>query len=352
MKETPTQLELKEIQARLQAIASRNTPARPSANASMVEMFPNTATVPASRVTTPQASSPSLQIHQFQSHRVAAGGYGTVAPSPRTAIATSPTTSSRYAVINPPSPNSSSPAPQPQAAQAIANELLQQLEAKAQHINHLSAEQEATMLELKAIAQRLERDLQHADLRDNPLGQRDLSTICEYETSQVLHVEPDAAGGWVVTTRDVDLFKLEREAEMMASTLRRRASSRHSYDWTHAVVSVQHWLKQLTALIPQRRPASLRGNRPTVRAAAKAVTAQPPMSLPVAAAWVVGATIARVVIDGLLASFPVLWVPAVMLVVTPAAIAAYRTTVAPETSMIWGYRLFMIMVGLLLGGRF
>jgi hypothetical protein len=46
-----------------------------------------------------------------------------------------------------------------------------------------------------------------------------------------------------------------------------------------------------------------------------------------------------------------LWLPIVALIVLPAAIAIYRTTFTPETGFAWGYRLFLVMIGLLLGGR-
>ncbi|NJL38636.1 MAG: hypothetical protein HC899_19235 [Leptolyngbyaceae cyanobacterium SM1_4_3] len=73
--------------------------------------------------------------------------------------------------------------------------------------------------------------------------------------------------------------------------------------------------------------------------------------MPDAVIWVIGSTIARVGINLLLASFPGLWLPIAALILTPAAIAIYQIAVSPETGSIWGYRLFLVMAGLLIGGR-
>lgn len=306
-------------------------------------------------------------------------------------------------------------------------EALKRLEAKAQQINQLSAAQETAMLELKAIATRLERDrvaleLQHGDAyeRDTYLP-AELSTICEYLATSVPAIERDQSGAFVMTTRAVDLFKAERDAELMAQTLRHRngtTPTRHRRA-TQPTASVraagmlQSLWKQLQAIATGvTTQSSTRANRRARMAQVKQYVpsyaegysedyaddyapepssdysssqfssevyhyaqnhsqnysqnhSQNPsqnqsqsqsrpsdsLSYKASAIWLGGAIVARIAANLILASYPGFWIPVVGLMVAPAAIAIYRTTVAPQSSMIWGYRLFLVMMGLLVGGR-
>jgi hypothetical protein len=243
------------------------------------------------------------------------------------------------------------------------SELMQQLEAKAEQVNHLSTQQEAALLEIKAIAQQLERDWHSTQSAGRPLSKQWDATLANLQAdlthnlnAQVPYVERDASGAWVVTSRGIDLFRAERESEQMAEVLRRRQRPSRPAPGdrvVQAVLALGRWIQPLVSStgsttaeprLPRRRMSAARPSR-------AAVADRPPMSMVTAALWIGGAAIARLAIDAVLLSFPSFWVPAVALIVAPAAIAAYRTTVNPESSILWGYRLFMIMVGLLLGGR-
>ncbi|MEB3211869.1 MAG: hypothetical protein VKL39_10970 [Leptolyngbyaceae bacterium] len=68
-------------------------------------------------------------------------------------------------------------------------------------------------------------------------------------------------------------------------------------------------------------------------------------------AWIGGSVVIRLCLDTLLATHPALWPLAIAIVVTPAAIAIYRTVVDSRVSFTLGRRLILIMFGLLLGGR-
>lgn len=297
-------------------------------------------------------------------------------------------------------------------------EALKRLEAKAQQINQLSAAQETAMLELKAIATRLERDraaleLQHGNdyERDTSLP-TDLHTVCEYLTTNVPAIERDQSGAFVMTTRAVDLFKAERDAELMAQTLRHRngtTATRHRRPpqptaSVRAAGMLQSLWRQLQAIatgataqsstranrrarmaqVQQYAPSYAEGygedyagdyaqepspdypssqfsseyhysqnhsqNRSPNQSQSHSPTSDS-LSYKASAIWLGGAIIARIAADLVLASYPGFWIPVVGLMVVPAAIAVYRTTVAPQSSMIWGYRLFLVMMGLLVGGR-
>jgi hypothetical protein len=67
--------------------------------------------------------------------------------------------------------------------------------------------------------------------------------------------------------------------------------------------------------------------------------------------WLGGAVILRLAIARLLLQSPEFWLPGVAILATPALMAIMLATLVPRWSWILGYRLILIMFGLLLGGR-
>ena len=70
-----------------------------------------------------------------------------------------------------------------------------------------------------------------------------------------------------------------------------------------------------------------------------------------AIAWVAGATLLRMVADGLLALQPTLWIPVALVLSMPAVLAISLSIWAPPLTLILGYRLLLTAIGLVLGGR-
>ncbi|QKD84081.1 hypothetical protein HPC62_19555 [Thermoleptolyngbya sichuanensis A183] len=260
-----------------------------------------------------------------------------------------------------------------------AAEVMRLLEVKADEINQLSAAQEAAMLELKAIAQKLERDWKALDTQQYIFAGEasDLPALCEYLDPEVPLVQRDDRGAFVVTKRPVDLFQAERDAEWMAQSLRHRGDGhssgsvgggrRHrstglapapsSSAIAIALTAAQRTLRGLMALVSQVLLPSDRQRtaRSMQRQSTPATAGRPPMteapSMQTSAVLLIGAAIARIGADWLLAVNAGFWLPVALLIVAPAALAIYRTTVAPHTSITWGYRIFLIFLGLLIGGR-
>ncbi|WP_088894253.1 hypothetical protein [Leptolyngbya ohadii] len=65
----------------------------------------------------------------------------------------------------------------------------------------------------------------------------------------------------------------------------------------------------------------------------------------------VGAVLTRLLLNLLLEALPLLTVPVMILLILPAAIALYKATIAPQSGILWGYRICVILFGLLMGGR-
>jgi len=127
---------------------------------------------------------------------------------------------------------------------------VERLESQAQRINQLSAELEAAVLELKAIASEVNRDWRALQAIQEPgkgaicasqqrfaialakpgetAAKRDaresfIPDVCEYQAANVPNVKQKQSGSFVLTSRPVDLFQAEREAALLAQTLRQRA---------------------------------------------------------------------------------------------------------------------------------
>ena len=112
-----------------------------------------------------------------------------------------------------------------------AIEGLRRMESQAERINQLSIELEVAVLELKEIALEVNRDWRafqatHEPTR-NAIAKRGSSTslvtnICEYQVVSAPNVQQKPSGSFVLTSQPIDLFKAEREAVLLAQTLRRR----------------------------------------------------------------------------------------------------------------------------------
>lgn len=67
--------------------------------------------------------------------------------------------------------------------------------------------------------------------------------------------------------------------------------------------------------------------------------------------WIVGAIVIRVAVNVLLASAAHLWFPGIVLLSLPVIVAVSLVNLAPDLGWILGYRLVLVLFGLLLGGR-
>ncbi|MGB3493130.1 MAG: hypothetical protein WBA57_10405 [Elainellaceae cyanobacterium] len=92
-------------------------------------------------------------------------------------------------------------------------------------------------------------------------------------------------------------------------------------------------------------------HQPSRQPQSTSATAPLTATIPRALLFIGGAAIARIGMDHLLVMYPMLWPIVFALVVTPAAIAIYRSTVNPQSSFVLGRCLLLIMMGLLIGGR-
>jgi hypothetical protein len=230
------------------------------------------------------------------------------------------------------------------------DQAFQRLDAQAEEVNQLSAAQEAAIMRLKTIAEQVEQDWQTQPVKTRS-GRTALKLppLCESGETAFPHIEKDQNGNFVLTSRSVDLFRAERDAEFNAEVLRHHAirTRRHPslinrlWNW---LVEKPEESKTLQSKLQRR---TLAGISKSAQRRSKSSL----FSIRQAVALVVGAIVARVVLDTIVALFPGLWLPAIAIMVAPGAIAIYRSTITPESGLVWGVRLGFVLVGLLIGGR-
>lgn len=288
-----------------------------------------------------------------------------------------------------------------QTPREVLSQAFQVLDAHVQHINQLSAIQESAILELKTMAEKVGRewaDLERIAYSEAGKKAANLEAfpICEYEETAVPKIEKTPDGTYVLTARSIDLFKAEREANLTAQALRHfserdrsAASDRGLWTWLSEFFmfsepepdvpaeprspqmnpspsrSHEHRSQANTAPHPPRSqhpPSAVRyrsdsrrlDSRQTRsrRANSRRSAASIGFNIREAAALFVGAVLVRVLLNLVIAAVPTLWTPAIaLLMTTPAAIVVYRTSRSPQSELSWVYRLLLIMLGLLVGGR-
>lgn len=98
---------------------------------------------------------------------------------------------------------------------------VRRLENQAKRINELSAELEAALLELKAIASEINPDWKA--IQGTHKSSSKSTNVCEYRVAAVPQVELKPDGSFILVSKPIDLFQAEREATLLAQTLRHRA---------------------------------------------------------------------------------------------------------------------------------
>lgn len=100
---------------------------------------------------------------------------------------------------------------------------MRRMENQAKRINQLSAELEAAVLELKVIASEVNPDWRAMQTTQKSSSSRTNVDVCEYCATAVPLVELKPDNSFVLLSKPIDLFQAEREAMLLAQTLRHRS---------------------------------------------------------------------------------------------------------------------------------
>lgn len=243
-------------------------------------------------------------------------------------------------------------ASRPDVKEHRMQDVLEQLQSHAEQITPLSMDQELALREF----QKLARDLKAIGRENGVFVEIDDFLDWSNLASQAPRVERSGANSFLITTKLIDLRRARHDAETNAETVRRlqhstpRSKSRSGFssELTQAV-SLAQWVWQRVQSLVEPRPAS-KARRVVSRTAQPA--AEPKISVQSSAFWFGGAVVVRLGLDLMLASNPSLWLVAIAVIAAPAVVALLRVTRAPQTGFAMGVNLFLIMIGLLVGGRF
>jgi len=286
-----------------------------------------------------------------------------------------------------------------------ANELVSQeiyrMEVHAQNINERSQQQANEILALKRSAQQAAIALRRQGIHSHPQLDTITKFLEHYPSTAVPHLERDTQGHFVLGHTTVNLNHAEQEAQITADALRNRtAAASLSYPDslekdTHTVSSPQSPFSQAPfSQTPFSQAVSagpsmddylgsvdryLEGNttdrlaqtRTNDRAGRKSkpwnlnlgklfsrMKRKPPtgsapsnrrFSLLDGAIWFSGAAIARIMIEGIVLSYPILRMPLLLILFCAISFAIYRVVVSKSSDLTSAYRLGITLLGLFLG---
>jgi len=118
---------------------------------------------------------------------------------------------------------SASAKPSLQQLQQRTNHALRRLGNQAERINQMSAELEAAIWELKAIASEVNQNWKALQVMQQSTTEAINPEICQYQATSVPTIEQKPCGSLLLTSRPVDLGKTEREAGLLMRKLEHRS---------------------------------------------------------------------------------------------------------------------------------
>ena len=247
----------------------------------------------------------------------------------------------------------------PNPASTLASSSLQQFDAALATVDHLAQQQQQALYRLKALGDSLTQQIQ-------PGASPDVDDIAHFldkcQTLQIPTIQRDGAGYLNLSYHRVDFHQAEHDATSNAERLRVRSQLfKHTTNPQETIVgldqspyeeqstsgllddlihfyqlvshTIQRWIERYVPVISRPSRASH-------------------FTLTDASIWCVGAAIARILLNQLFQFYPALWTPTAFMLIASIIFSLYRALFSPRPKPVLGYRTLMIIVGLLMGGRF
>lgn len=294
------------------------------------------------------------------------------------------------------SPSARSVTVNAQANSMVALEL-DRLQVLAGNINERSQQQASEILAMKRSAQQAAVALRRQGIHDHPDLHIIEQFLSAYPSASVPLLERDSRGQFCLNHSVVDLHQAEQEASNIAQALRSRRTGGHPSDNSAEKESMPYgrdsilfsepveqsleagleteYTTEYSERFAERRAGSTRSRRskgglkkllfslqkklqrPRKRGAvANAfVSASGPgmessFSWTDAAIWFSGAAIARIVLEAIVTSLPLLHMPILLILFSVISFSIYRVVVAKSIHMPSVYRLAITLLGLIVGG--
>ncbi|PZV08501.1 MAG: hypothetical protein DCF32_04655 [Leptolyngbya sp.] len=254
---------------------------------------------------------------------------------------------------------------------APADVYLKRLNAMAHKINQLSSEQERTIAEMQLIRARLTRTYPIADAQGQPVT----PPYLDVDRAVLASAEMDNQGNIVLAYRTVSpnpspapRQPISAEVNQLAGHLRTTyggSKRRGRGQWsalTSDLLALGQEPSELIAHLSRTvwdvglaiaRLVSPQPAKPSVTSSPSLGQPHRRSSLSVVdgVLWLGGGVIGRLALNLLLAAFPALWSLAVAAITAITAYALYRATLAPKLAFGPAIRVFLLVLGLVVGGQ-
>ncbi|HSM81883.1 MAG TPA: hypothetical protein VLS96_09360 [Nodosilinea sp.] len=261
-------------------------------------------------------------------------------------------------------PSSGMGLPRPVAAGASASAAgyLQQLTAMAEKINRLSAEQERAIAEIHTLQVRLSRP------SPNGQGQPIVPPSLDLSRAALAAAAIDPRGNISLSYRTPTAGRIAQPPQAMHEGDHLAAHLRTTYGpvappsspWRAMVTDLLGLAQEPAQLLTQMGRAvweltlglaHLAQSSSSQTQGRRSGPSHPSLSLADAVLWFGGGVIGRIALNLLLAAFPALWSVAVAAMTAMTAYALYRATLAPRLAFGPAIRVFLLVVGLVVGGQ-
>jgi len=271
----------------------------------------------------------------------------------------------------------------PQADNMVAQEI-NRLEVLANNINERSQQQATEIVAMKRSAQQAAVALRRQGVHDHPKLQVIEQFLSAYPSTSVPLLERDNQGQFRLNHTVVDLHHAEQEASNIANALRRRQSVGNSVERERLPYNSDLFREPISPEVAGNRQAKSSGQRGSAssqkgstlglkkllaslskigqRQRTKApdldnlpqqserVSGNSAFSWTDAAIWFSGAAIARIILEAIVVSVPLLRMPILLLLFSVISFSIYRVVVAKSIEMPAVYRLAITLIGLIVGG--
>ncbi|MEM9804094.1 MAG: hypothetical protein AAF959_02355 [Cyanobacteria bacterium P01_D01_bin.56] len=255
---------------------------------------------------------------------------------------------------------------QPHALATLPSSSLQQFDDLVSSIERLAQQQQHALQQLHTVGQRLMGQTQPGT---SPSVDDIARFLEECPTIQIPTVERTPQGYLDLNYHIINFHRAEYDATSNAATLRTRSqlfqhpfpnSQEHpDTNHNHDIDSEQTYRGNITDNLMRDVKSFYQIGVRSVRRWLRyrpASNFQHPngTQFPLLdnAIWCLGAAIARIILNQVLQVYPTLWTPAALIVIVGVVLSLYSSFFSPHPNPTLGSRTLMVILGLVIGGRF
>lgn len=287
-------------------------------------------------------------------------GQSRAVPSPQLAQVTTAIETLRQRSSLPQSPSPAMARPESH----LSSPNLQQFDIALANVEQLAQQQQQALCRLKAQGDRLTQQIQPGT---SPNIDHIAHFLATCNTLQIPTIQRDNDGYLSLAYHQVNFHQAQHDATSNAEKLRLRSQLfKHSMDhpqgeimsldesphngqapssfledishfYQLATRAIQRWINHYLPPPLERSPRSPRSPR---------------FTLLDGAIWCIGAAIVRIILNQVFQFYPALWTPIAFMVIAGLLISLYQAIFSTRPNPVLGYRTLVIILGLLIGGRF